>query len=960
MKPNQYKKKWYPDFQANVLNFVEQNGIINSFQIFDIYRQNYGNRLWEANILQRLYKIISQEPRLSQIDKTVPQNNGKNWIDLEGHQKIKKITFFVLSSLDEYEKLERSQNELNKLIEKSTSNPKPKKIRNVKNKISAKKTIELELKRSNSSTQLISYLSPGFISSKILRCQILHFFLNDTFGNNHFTTEDIFDKMPIDLYFKLIGSPNTPKILLQFPMLRFVLLKFFPQRILNAISFNESQKVLKSLLEKLEKEFYVIRNVNNNRYRLLNSLILSNSDVIIPIFFNLPNSIESFWQFIEITNRIENNDNESSTLWLKRWSLKDHIMKVKPENSMVYKFIQNVGYQSSNSIRQTENLVSKYGYESIFFNKFLPSESTEICEEDLMIHEFCMDFEWSNPKIKTNLPLKDQIYNDNYLDENYFLTDLVAKSRITIGSIIQKSNVKWQKILKRYDNSKILTWKDISNKFKFLFSNFINIQSRFSFTTASTIAHSFQNNEFNQTECFELNENKILSHFNIINQQLVTKNEIGEFTEAFKRFLLFPSKFYTFSQAESFFSEYIWSSSYDSQLLLKICGFYNQTDEIGNQKNKPSMMIQNDKSLIKGFYFYKEINNLLITLSQNGNDPFRQIPIVYNDISSTYYILHQDASINNSDSHIIDFVLQNEQNENEISIKAISSYSSYIYQLNKINKMFNLRFHCIPLPQIPSFSVKIEPLPENDKSEKKSKNPCDMKINQNLNFIFDAFHEFYLILSQINIFQNASLHLYACYSYGFIIHSEFDGLDLNSLMKIFNLSFNSSLFDELILSLEFLEQFRYIKKKQSTNALPIYIADAYFTHEEKEYFWTNICHQVDEQLLTKQCALVFEKIELNPGIEIFDLYTNISYLSISNLLDIINVLIYDDAIYMITLIPSNEDDLFEDTVFLPICNLSIDHILVLFYLSQIDPTCHLPIIQLYPTTHGALYNQCLQ
>ena len=71
MKPNQYKKKWYPDFQANVLNFVEQNGIINSFQIFDIYRQNYGNRLWEANILQRLYKIISQEPRLSQIDNCI-------------------------------------------------------------------------------------------------------------------------------------------------------------------------------------------------------------------------------------------------------------------------------------------------------------------------------------------------------------------------------------------------------------------------------------------------------------------------------------------------------------------------------------------------------------------------------------------------------------------------------------------------------------------------------------------------------------------------------------------------------------------------------------------------------------------------------------------------------------------------------------------------------------------------
>lgn len=954
MRNHQYKIKWYSDFQKDALQFVEQNGIINSFQIYNIYRQNYGSRLWEANILQRLYTIISQEPNLFRIDKTIPNSNG---IELEGHPKIKQITFFVLSSLSEDEKIEKSEKELNSLILSSTNSQSKKPKNNIRKKESVPKKIDLELKRSSSSTQLISCLSPGFISSKVLRCQILHHFLNDTFGTKPFTIDDIFDKLPIDLYFKIIGSTSTPKIFLQCPMLRFVLLKFFPQRILNAISFNESHKIIKTLLDKLEKEFYAIQVTKDKKYLLRSSLVLSCLHVSVIVFFCAPNSIEMFWRFLEISNRIENNDSNSSNLWLKRWSLKEAIKIIKPETSMIYKFINTIGYQNTFSIRKPENLVSKYGYELIFLSKFLPNQPDEISEEDQMIQMFCTKFKWENPKIETKLPHEIQT---EFLDENYYFTDLVAQSSITIGGVIHQANTKWQDILLLINDNESLKWRDLSNKFNYLFSTFLNIRSRFNYTSALTIAKIFQNSQTIQFNYFELTEKEILSHFNLINKQLVVKNEIGELSEAFKRFLLCSLQLYCTSDAELFFSEYIWSYSTEAQLLLKMSGIYSQNNAISDQKSKPKKQTQIEKKLFKDFYFYNEMQNLKKMLIFAGQNPKNEIPITINDTSTTYFLLHQDIFVENYDYHLIDFVIENEKSDNEISIKSILNISTYISTLEEFNGKFNLRFHCLPFPQLPSFSIPIDStLKDDEKPKQKSKKSCEMKINNCVNHLYEAIREFYLISSQTNNFQNGSLNPFVYYAYGFILHSEFDGLDLNVLRNTFGLFYNSSIFDELIISLEFLEEFNYIKRKQSSNALPIYVSDAYFLREEKEFYWTNIYHQIDEKVLIKQYSVVFERIELNPGINIFDLYLDISYLSISNLLDIINVLILDEAIYMTTLIHSNEDPLFEDPLFLPNQNLSIDHILVLFYISNVDPTISIPIIQLYPTTQGAINNQCL-
>lgn len=945
------------------MHVVEQKGIINSFEIFNIYSNKYGAKKWGVNVLERLYGIILQNPELEQIDKTVSNDKGPNGIIFQGHQKIKQITFFVLSSLSEDDKINKCQLELDNLFQNSINNQKcPRKSKKSGKKVDIPDDFNHSLVKSHSSTQFVSFLSPGFISSKVLRCQIMHHFLNDTFGSNSFTLQDIYDNMSIGLYFKILGSTNTPKVLINCPMLRFILLRCFPKSIRDEINFDESQKNLLSLLEKLKKEFYIINTLDDGKYLLRQYIVLSDLNVKIPIFFKNPHSIEIFWQFVEISNRMEHISNYSSDLWLKRWSIKDYFMNVKKEKSMICSIIQKVGYQYSRSIRQSANLVSKYGYDRILFANFLPSEPSEECEEDKLIDIYSQNFKWENPKIKNNL-IYQKIDNENNIptvfDEDFFLADLVAKSRVTIGGIIQNSEIKWRKILSLMISKESLTWQIVKNKFRFLYTKFQSIQSRFNHTVALTIALTFQNYlTNNHDEYLELSEEKILSHFNIINQQLILKNEIGELVECFKRFLLCPDKFYTVLQASKLFSEYIWSCSNESLLFLKISGFYNPKDQIGFKPSKPKPHTQIEKHIFKNIYFYEKLKQLSCTLQKAIIHPYNDVPLIPYDTSAFYYIIHQDIFVNTMNSHIIDFLLNTENDENRFSA-IFFSFTSYIEQMNKIKKDLKVRFHCLPMPYLPELSLSndlssnVAPS-EINKDDKKN----NLKFNISINSLFSATPEFFLIVSQVKWFNNSGLSPFVRYSYGFILHSEYDGLDLNTLRKNFNLDFNEQLFDELLLSLEFLEEFHFIRKKHSSSALPIYVSDAFFLHEEKEYYWTTIYHQLDERLLIKQYSLVFEQIELNPGIEIFDLYVSIAYLSISDLLDIINVLIYDEAIYMTTSIFMNEGSLFDDTVLLPINNFSNDHLLVIFYLKQIDPSCTIPVIKLYPSSCGALKNQC--
>lgn len=919
-----YKKKWHASFRLDVLTYVEEHNIINAYQIYDIYKSKYGKKAYSAVQLTKLHEILQNEEKLARVDQLIPKDLSSNLQNkklFRGHQNNDTITFYVKSSLPTDVQIRICRNEIDSLINQKNSNFTDSINDRSDSIIESDPSISL---KSNSS-QLMSLISPGFLSSKYLRCHLLHSFLLDLYLNKSFTIDDILSSMPAALFFKIIGTTTIPTIFKQYPLMRFVCLSQFPEKVLNMINYYDSYKPLQNLLNKLEKEFWLIKkNPNDGSYSIIKSIILSfsvkNCRFVTPITFSHHEDNDIFWRFLLISTRIENNDTHSSCLWHKRWSIKDYCMYAKKDSLMSIIF-ENSPAPNCCSSRKLTDLVKSYGYELTFILNYIDKDL--ICQDDLLIEKFCSDFQWENPNIVTNfnnietknpsityhsqqtenkfinqIRSKDQIIIKKLVDtdDNFRLTYIVAKSKITLNGIIHNSDVQWKLIGDLFSQS---NWIEMRGKFHFLLNSYQLIRSFHDYALSLIIQNCYNNSTSN--DCFELQQTELLSHFNISNLQLTIPHFIGELVESLKMFLLCNNSSYSNSLGFKFLCEYKSNSFYDSLFDLKLLGLLNPKQE-NKSNSKPKLYLQNNRLLIKDQYFFENIKKLISTHSfSNYQREFLYL------ILKTNKNLHFQLTYNQKDI-----------------------YPGFDYFTN---------IQLFDYPKLPEFDVLITT----------NKTEIEKDESNKFSLLNEAISQINLIQLQLSQIKKTDFSPFIIFGYCYIFFSRYDGLSLNELCKILNIDYDSLNFDALVASLSFLEEFRFIMKKNCSSALPLYICDAFYEHSQPKHFWTTLDGQINISLLNKQICYVYEQIDLNPGIELSSLYSMISYLSIHDLIHILKLLIYDETVYMTTNIKQTNNSFFESDLVLPINELSPTHILIVLYLKQIDPSCNFPTIRLYPT-----------
>ena len=946
-KTSFYNKKWITNFKNDIFRFIKQNEIINSDQIYNIYYQKYGKKNWGSGLLQKLYKIIDSDDRLTQVDLLVPSENNEKVILFKGHQGIKQVSFFVMSSMDD--KIKRCTEELNSLL-KNAAHKKKSKGETKKIKNNPHNTLDLGMnfiKQKNitrSTSQSLIMKSPGYISSKVLRCHLLHRFLFDTFGLNCFSIDNIYQNMPIDLYFKIIGSIKIPKILIQYPSLRFVLIKSFPIRILEEIDFDFDFTQIRLLLNKLEKGFKVCI-FQNNKYKLIGSFLICDSLISFPLYFDRINhkfnDIDLFWRFVELSNKKENNDVHSNNLWKKRWTVQSYFMNPPEEKTVLKNLVKKILFYS-HSVRFYDELVHILGYEKNLFLDFVPSfNNLLLANDDSIVLKFCQNFSFQQPQIKkcSCFKLKDYANINDYEDNIQILKLIfkqVCKERVTTNGVIHKIPINWNKIILKA-GLKHITSSSLKTKIHNLVYANNEMNSKKKYILSSTVQSAFLPNENrSESDFFPLNTNQILNYFDIFSKQFVIDNSIGELIEAVKRIIICNQFYYYSSCAEALLYNCKFKYLNEAILFLKMTNFCNiekTTHGSTPKKNFKNIFYKTEKFSIdlKSFTsMYKSLSFNNIMLSEN---------LMINH-ATVYILLYQ-----NIDQGLLNPNFKVEKKMN-FDIKKANNI-----RINKnLTVKFKIGFKCFPLPFLLDFEVdQISQSPNHQKII-----PSIYKENS-IEFIQNSFAEF-MVLGTLTNNLNLVLSPFMLYSYGFILHERFDGLDINQLRQMFHLEYENQNFDILLKCLDFLLEFHFIQKKSSTAALPLFVADAFYInsfYEERQHLWTSIFSEkhnlTDELLLNKQVHFIFEQVELKPGIEINDLYLSVSYLSLSDFLDILNILILDEAIYMTTTICNVDNSLFEDSIDIPINNFHINHLLIIFYLEQTDPNFNKPTIRLFPS-----------
>ncbi|OHT17461.1 hypothetical protein TRFO_02471 [Tritrichomonas foetus] len=935
MTRHHYKKPWREEFVDEVYQFVEQNGIINSDQIYKIYNPKYGKKNWGAQLLNLLYDIISQDARLSRVEINIAE--GKKIVLFEGRQGVTHVTFFLKVNIED--KIEKCQEEVKILQQKNPHNSRKTRNKTPKNNVSIKDS------KKRTSTQFVSFYSPGFISSKYIRCQLLHKYLFTTFGTKEISMNDILNNMPIDLYFKIIGSESTPQFLIIQPSFRFILTRCFPDRVLEDIGFFDCQPIICKLLKKLENEFGVLKS-KSKKYYLYDRFLISDISVNFQTNFHKKYDIDNFWRFIELFDRTCNFDHSSSLVWMKRWTIKRYFMKHVTENESLIKSLLRRELYSSDSLYFHDRLMKKIGYEKILFSDFLVNlVNYPICEEDSNVNQYCRDFVLKCPQFTLTIP--EINIEPNFFDEEILFSKIISRMRVMPSGIIHRIDIPWQNLASSYNYPSA---KSLESKFVFLFNLDESFPKIYSHNIAMAIYEKFEcifGNEkvdLSHVNTVQLCESQLLSHFHIINQQLTIKQNIGSLIEAFKRFLICSEFYYCPKVAARMFLKHKWKYAQDSVIFLKLLGVYREH----KSKYKPFNQ-KHRKKVIKTDGFHQSV------VKFNKDIRFASKQITFNIVSdinlaSIYWFLyhsgrnHKSIDLLSSSIEIFDTKLNSSQNK---------------HKKKRIKIDYRFRFLRLPLPQLPPFEIINASNPSAWEPEQYVPN---IPIYNNPEYLFKAIPEFELILSQIqhqSTRYNLNISPYIRYIYTYTLHNGIDGLSLNDIRLIFKIEFDDEIFDIILNAIEFLEEFFYIQKKSSVSALPCYVANASLTHNHKLHYWTDMLNNVDEDILNQQMNTLFELIEFHPGIEIFDLFIQIQNLSVSDLLEIVNTLILDESIYMITSIIDENEGLFDETISIPYQNLSLNHILIVFYLKQTVPDFRSPSIKLYPTCLGATANYCL-
>ena len=879
------REKWAAAFVQNIKESVVELGRpISLNEMFSIYRK-FGKKLWSQEMIEKLIAIATSTDEIVTIELKIPDN--KNLVIYPKRHRVSSTIFFAIADKDIDESTDLAMKELNRLVKIAEEKEGiPQKVDIEKEEINEKTNYALikrveksKIPEIKHSVKKYSFKNFTFISQKMIRCQILHFYLMQNYWDKTFAIKDVIQEMPISFLCKICGVSQLPPEFYMEPNLRHIQLKFFPARIQKFFDVKSSSKTLMKIVEILVSYNVLIK--EKKRYSVFSDpfdLIFENGPPK-RLDFRKENDILYFWRFILITTCPTKANPLSESIWKNEWSLvkstdaandSDYIISLMKNKNVTYENVPEVIGVEREKIKTT------------LIKKEIPTDISFFCKTNTLVMKKTFDVK----KLQLiSLMSVDDIPKNNFMSSFLFC---VASGIVTIGGVKCPSFIPWDTITQFMNE--IYTNEEHKEKFFLsLHSNSMwssseykkSLKSGIAFTIAAARKFSVKDKE---EDSVHLCLSDIESLFSINRMMLRVNNKTGELVEGLKRRFMSKIRYYSTNSTQRFLSEFDWNYAEESMTLLRLINYIIKLrrENIGNlpvfvRNNVYYMGITRDKE------FYEEIQHVFTsfkrrtaTESKNFNTPITPgfITLLFNDTS---------------DTPLLSAVIKEEK---------FSKFQEIDHNYDLVRIIANQ----LPLPFVKVDAKDRFSSFKNDSQSMKEKDISEL-------ILISCTH----INNTLQLINKHNLFFFAYFAFARILQSCESGIDLSTLID--DMEVLTSDVTLICSSLEFLIEYDFISQISSCSVLPCFVANYFLPEGRKSsrvgHIFTRIDGATSSRIACETTRIVFDFIQRNRGCLVSDIQGQYPHLSLQDIFHVLAALEADEAIYCQEAI--EEDSLFEST-----------------------------------------------
>jgi hypothetical protein len=814
-------------------------------------------------------------------------------------------------------------------------------------------------------------MAHGYIAQRRLQLQILHLFLLQTFGGHSFTVDSILAHVSVDLALKLVGIRELPLVFVKEPRLRFVLMRCLPAALRAEMdemmgTANGLAKLLMMVSGSMttESEFFFLRtSPDRQQFWLVPRAIVQFENAQIVFDWASPHDVIEFYRLIEMVDLVESIDPHSHTLWDKRYGMLRNGRNAQTSLSKaVCKQIVREPYRKSFPWfhHEVDKFVAKCGQNWIN----LQTSLEHIFDRDEVRRAVKLKQTSQNGKIAhfcdgpgdfqpTPTLLFDSKRITNYrflkgLEPASVFNYLAALSALVASGLQVPLPRMWAKVLVWVETLTQMTKHELLNGFVastfhyWLSGCFKDYRDMFAFNLAHLSAAQFTK----VVNPIELSTSAYNSIMILSTRRLNMRSDLGELIERLKVVGLCPVSRFASKQAKEFLNNIPGDTIDEAVFYLKLSGFFTASAIPGEPEGRfrCAKRALNELRTLKYSPFYTKILELF-ALSKDPN----QKSAAESTMSTCAYFLDFEA----------DFTLELlPPASNGLDLSTINrplnrpsmTNASRILKSGKMGMgHLSIKNQRIGLPNLPEFEIQKIPLSlSDDKPQADFLNyvgcPCDG--------LFKVFMQLFVVLFQVQGNEiPPELLLLIRLLYGFIVQKHTVGASLGEILK----QYESFGFDFIIQCLSILEEFDLVMRIHTLSLEPVYVSDMYAgshlvphmlreEHESEQWelvrphFWIDMHGEIDQNLLMRLKVKTAELIDASPGIEIMEIARIMLSLTMTDLLQIVDLLELDEVIFSVYGRESEGEGLFD--VDREEIMQSVDNIVFLYSLicKQRDPS----------------------
>lgn len=873
-------------FIDTVVSKIDENGIVDQEQMFEIYKSFRPKTLWYTELFEELSNLLIKSGKVHRI-----------LIELDKPSKVyanrhryTTISFYVRKKEngDYTEKTEESRRILQQLINDQNEARKEKKV------VITKKG-NMDFKH----TRQTLYAKYGYISKKRVAQNILHKYLVKTFGFSCFSINDIMNLMPLSLVATLVGF-EIPDFFKIKPELMNLSLESFPNEFISDvidITFTTAyiEDLLQNIVGKIQGTTPLVSDPEKNVYKCYRFCKVDFCGIVYDFDFIYSKQVDLFWNIFYCYHLINSSDSNLFAFWKKRYSA-----DIFP--------IEYIKWQIN---RYSESGVNEYAFS--YFDMY--RISLLVCSDLIhTAHTFShisssSKVKYDYSKLLTIMSLRDdfKVLPSYHFDENNsfeyefvksrgpvsFLNYLASLYCLTGSGIISYHIIKWNVLYSILNKYFTLENEWQSRSLSSFHSNHMKIKYYNDLFCYNVATNSYNIREFITSDKFIfLSTSQYLKRMNIDKLCLTMNYLLGETLERAKTILL--SKQNSFSNITEY--EFLYSiNSYDDAIkevliALKYSRFHSAKD--GKFKiRKSRVVVLNPKKPQQYF------DNIRSNIENLKNSRFDNISID-NKISSTpgtlVFLLVSDLV------DISDHALSEHQ------VITISTSTRMPVLHNKMVNMFSFSIKKLSLPNLPSLNDTSNDMTMPDMLSDK---PCvgyNILLRDLTSYLRSSIEKIKILTKSLNIFNSSTQMKMLCFLHSQIFYTFSHGIYLEELVET-NKPSNMNIY-ELIL---FLESFGLIYQVHSTNSNPVFVADTFASphlviqsyrkyesyHLKRHHIWIDINGELNRSIMFSLYTVISDYIHTNSGCEVEDLLDFVNSTSIKDIIDILDIMEADEVIY---------------------------------------------------------------